>query len=160
ATSLLLKAASLDTTSETLRQASNPIVKELCYLPLAVDQAGAAIACGLCDMDDYLQIYSECCQTLLAHPSFGGASNYNRAVYATWELSFLALEAKVANSKSEMDTQAAESAIVMLQTFAFFHFDGIAEGIFRRAAKNPQYDCNVQLRTTSGLPHRLLNCNN
>src|ERR1700721_3736715 len=50
AISLLLKASSLDNTSEELREASKPIVKELCYLPLAVDQAGAAIACGLCDM--------------------------------------------------------------------------------------------------------------
>src|ERR1700733_10828187 len=44
AISLLLKAAFLDDTSEELRQASMPIVKELCFLPLAVDQAGAAIA--------------------------------------------------------------------------------------------------------------------
>src|ERR1700728_4611 len=65
AISLLLKAASLDNSSEELRQASKPIVKELCFLPLAVDQAGAAIAGGLCDdMDDYLRIYSECRQTL------------------------------------------------------------------------------------------------
>src|SRR6202034_2654025 len=110
AISLLLKAASLDNTSEELRQASKPIVKELCFLPLAVDQAGAAIACGLCDTDDYLQMYSERRQTLLAHPSFKGASNYGRAVYTTWELSFLALEAKAAKGKPE-DAQAAESAI-------------------------------------------------
>jgi hypothetical protein len=90
---LLLKAAFLDDTSEELRQAAMPIVKELCYLPLAVDQAGAAMACGLCDMNDYLQMYSECRQTLLAHRSFEGASNYGRAVYTTWELSFLAREA-------------------------------------------------------------------
>jgi tetratricopeptide (TPR) repeat protein len=159
AISLLLQAASLDNTSEKLRQASKPIVKELCFLPLAVDQAGAAIVCGLCDMEDYLQMYSECRQTLLAHSSFEGASNYGRAVYTTWELSFLALGAKVAKGKSETDAQAAESAIVILQTFAFLHFDGIVEDIFRRAAENPQYDSNVQLRTTSGLPHQLLNCN-
>src|SRR6202035_2877886 len=159
AISLLLKAAFLDNTSEELRQASMPVVKELCFLPLAVDQAGAAIACGLCDMDDYLQMYSKCRQTLLAHPSFEGASNYGRAVYATWELSFLALEEKVAKGKSETDAQAAESAIVILQTFAFFHFDGIVEDIFRRAAENTPYDSNVRPRTTSDLPHQLLNCN-
>src|SRR6202035_5347461 len=100
--SLLLKAAFLDDTSE-LRQASQPIVKELCFLPLEVDQAGAAIGCGLCDMNDYLQMYSECRQTLLAHSSFEGASNYGRAVYTTWELSFLALEANVAKGKSKVD---------------------------------------------------------
>src|ERR1700721_380433 len=159
AISLLLKAASLDNKSEELREASKPIVKELCFLPLAVDQAGAAIAGGLCDMDDYLEMYSKCRQTLLAHPSFEGASNYGRAVYTTWEMSFLALEAKVAKGKSDMDVRAAESAIVILQTFAFFHFDGIAEDIFRRAAEKPEDGTDVQLRYTSSLPHQLLDCN-
>jgi hypothetical protein len=83
AISLLLKAAFLDDMSEELRQASSPIVKELCFLPLAVDQAGAVVACGLSDVDDYLQTYSECHQTLLAHSSFKGASNYGCAVYTT-----------------------------------------------------------------------------
>src|SRR6202034_1902460 len=152
AISLLLKAAYLDDTSEELRQASMPIVKELCFLPLAVDQAGAAIACGVCDMDGYLQMYSKCRQPLLAHPSFEGASNYGRAVYTTWELSFLALEAQAAKGKSEVDVQAAESAIAILQTFAFFHFDGISEDIFRRAAKAP----DIQLRATSNLPCQLV----
>src|SRR3984885_7498325 len=159
AISLLLKAAFLDDTSEELRQASMPIVKELCFLPLAVDQAGAAIGCGLCDMDNYLEMYSECRQTLLAHQSFEGASNYGRAVYTTWEMSFSALEAKAAKDKSEVDAQAAESAIIILQTFAFFHFDGIVKDIFRRAVENPQDDGNDQLKTTSGLHHRLFNCN-
>src|ERR1700721_3563916 len=58
-----------------------------------------------------------------------------------------------------MDSQAAESAICFLQTFSFFHFDGIVEDIFRRAAENPPYDSNVQLRTTSYVPHQLLKCN-
>src|SRR6202035_4806377 len=122
AISLLLKAAFVDDASDELRRTSKLIVTELCFLPLAVDQAGAAIASGLCDMGNYLEMYSECRQTLLAHPSFEGASNYGRAVYTTWEMSFSALEAKVAKGKSEMDAQAAESAIVILQTFAFFHF--------------------------------------
>src|ERR1700733_4781068 len=104
-------------------------------------------------------MYSECRQTLLAHRSYEGASNYGRAVYTTWELSFLALEAKVAKGKTEMDAQAAETAIVILQTFAFVHFDGIVEDIFRRAAENPKDDSTVRLRTTSGLPDWLLNCN-
>jgi hypothetical protein len=54
AISLLLKAAFVDDASDELRQALKLIVTELCFLPLAVDQAGAAIATGLCD---YLQMY-------------------------------------------------------------------------------------------------------
>src|ERR1700733_1388903 len=156
AISLLLKAAAFgDETSEELIQASKPIVTVLCFLPLAVDQAGAAIACGLCDLGNYLELYSGFRQTLLAHPLFEGASNYGRAVYATWEMSFLALEAKAAKGKSKLDAQAAESAIAILQTFAFLHFDGISEDIFRRAAEAP----DVRLRATSNLPCQLLVCN-
>src|SRR5277367_4482268 len=160
AISLLLKAAFLDDSSEEMRQASKLIVTELYFLPLAVNQAGAAIAGGLCDMHDYLQKYSEHRQTLLAHPSFGGASNYGRAVYGTWDLSFAALEAKAAGGG--LDAQAAGSAIVILETFAFFHCDGIVEDILQRAAEASPNDTkvtNLPQKTISD-PHRqLLNCN-
>jgi hypothetical protein len=136
AISLLLKAAFLDESSEETRQASKPIVIELHCLPLAVDQAGAAIASGLSDVHHYLQKYSKHRQALLA-------SNYGRAVYGTWDLSFMALEAKVAGGG--LDARAAESAIVILETFAFFHCDGIAEDIFRRAAEAPPDDVETDL---------------
>jgi hypothetical protein len=76
AISLLLKAASLDVTSEELRRASKPIVKELCFLPLAVYQAGATIASGLYDLNDHPQMHSTCRRILLAHPSFEGAVRF------------------------------------------------------------------------------------
>src|SRR6202035_4450296 len=66
--------------------------------------------------------------------------------------SFLALKAKAAKGKSKLDAQVAESAIAILQTFAFFHFDGISEDIFRRAAEAP----DIQLRATFILPCQLL----
>ena len=49
----LLRSAGLDETSTQTRQAARPIVKDLCCLPLAVDQAGAAIMSGLCSIDNY-----------------------------------------------------------------------------------------------------------
>ena len=100
-----------------------PIVKELCYLPLAIDQAGAAIASGLCNMDDYLHRYSQHRQALLADPMFKGASNYGRAVYGTLDLSFMTIKL--------MGTSVAQSAILILQTFAFFHHENIAEEIIK-----------------------------
>jgi len=36
----------------------------------------------------------------------------------------------------EMGTRAAESAIFILQTFAFFHHDHIMEEIIKRAAEH------------------------
>src|SRR6202034_1033604 len=159
AISLLLRAAFVDDASDELRQASKLIVTELCFLPLAVDQAGAAIASGLCDMHDYLQMYSEHRQSLMALPLFEEASSYGRAVYTTWELSFSALEAMVANNQSEASARAANSAIVILQTFAFFHFGGISEDIFKRAAEAPEGHTDVRPGTTSDLSCQLLNCN-
>src|SRR5437016_2263106 len=135
AISLLLKAACLDWSSNDLRRLSEPIVTELCCLPLAVDQAGAAIASGLCDICSYLQMYSKHRLTLMDYPSFQGASNYGRAVYGTWNLSFTALEAKATGKYNPKDVRAAESAILILQTFAFLHHENISEEIFLRAAE-------------------------
>ena len=133
AISLLLKSALLDESSEGAKQASRLIVKELCFLPLAVDQAGAAIANGLCNVGDYLQMYLEHRKELLAYPMFGGASNYGRAVYGSWDLSFEAIKAR--------DSQAGRTAIFILQMFAFFHHENIGEEIFKAAAEAAEEAC-------------------
>jgi hypothetical protein len=133
AISLLLNAAFLDSTSGDLRRASRPIVSELCCLPLAVDQAGASISAGLCS--DYLPMYTQHRQELLAYPSFGGALNYGQAVYGTWDLSFKAIERR-ANGQSDSGDEA-KIAILILETFAFFHHENNAEDIFERVAKEP-----------------------
>jgi hypothetical protein len=136
AVSLLLNAAFLDSSSYGLRRASRTIVSELCCLPLAVDQAGASISAGLCSIHDYLRLYTQHRQELLAYPSFRGTSNYGRAVYGTWDLSFKAIEAR-ANGQSD-SVDEAKSAILILQTFAFFHHENIMEDIFERVAKVSQ----------------------
>jgi hypothetical protein len=136
AISLLLKSAWLDESSLELRQAAAPIVDALCLLPLAIDQAGAAIRSGSCTINDYLRMYSEHRRRLMSHSSYKGASNYGRAVYATWDLSFAAIEANT-SGPDLVAAEAAESAIVILQTFACFHHDNILEDIIRRAAEAP-----------------------
>jgi hypothetical protein len=75
--------------STQARRAASLVVKELVFLPLAVDQAGAAIATGLCGgIDDNLPKFRQHHQKLLADPAFRGASGYGCAVYRTWDLSF------------------------------------------------------------------------
>jgi len=136
AISLLLKAAFLDQFSNELRHAARSIVTELCFLPLAVDQAGAAIASGLCDIHGYLEMYTKHHLELLDDPSFKGASKYGCAVYGTWDLSFMAIKARVTTMGYNLvDAQAAESAILILQTFAFRHHENIMEAIFEQAAE-------------------------
>ena len=135
AISLLLQAACLDEASDELRQASRLIVNELCLLPLAIDQAGAAITCGLCDVHSFLQLYSQHHLKMLDDPSFKGASKYGHGVYGTWDLSFKAIHARATVGDDLMDTQAAKSAILIFQTFAFFHHENIMEDIFKQAAE-------------------------
>ena len=109
---------------------------ELCCLPLAVDQAGASIEAGLCSIDNYLAHLSQHSNKLLNHPSFRGASQYNRTVYETWELSFNEIESR-ANKKSDgHDRAAAQAAILILKTAAFLHHENIIEAAFRKAAMN------------------------
>ena len=135
AVSLLLNSACLDGSSTELRQSARPIVQELCCFPLAIDQAGAAIQSGLCNIYEYLRIYSKRRQILLADPNFKGASNYGCAVYATWDVSYIAIEG--------MATDAGDAAIDILQMFAFFHHESIGEEIFQRAAEALEYPaCN------------------
>jgi len=126
AISLLLKSSSIAESSMQLREAAGLIVKELCYLPLAIDQAGAAIASGLCDIGDYLSRCSKHRQQFLADSTFQGVSNYGHTVYWTLDLSFAAI--------NKLGTEGSESAIFILRTFPFLH-ENIMEDTIRQAAK-------------------------
>ena len=148
---LLLKSSSMDECSMQLRQAARPIVQELCCLPLAIDQAGAAISSGLCNIDEYLDRYAQHRQELLSDPGFKGASNYGRAVYGTWNMSFTAI--------NRMGTANAESALAIIHTLAFLHHDNVVEEIFKRAAeaaKKPLLTGSSDENTPICLPHQLL----
>jgi hypothetical protein len=84
AIALLLKASFLDPSALHL-EAGKRIVRELGYIPLAVDHAGAYIQAGRCDINEYLTQLFLHCQTLMLGRNFTGASNYNQTVYGTWD---------------------------------------------------------------------------
>ena len=152
AISLLLKSAFLDGSRMELREAARPIIKELLFLPLAVNQAGASIASGSCYINDYLRIYSQHHRELLDDPKFKGASNYDRTAYGTWNLSLTAIKAQM--------TEAAEAAVSILQIFSFFHHENITEEIMKRAAEAFQTpsDGDERQQMQYHLFHRLLQC--
>ena len=134
AISLLVKASHLTELSENVYSIAQQIVNELCCLPLAVDQAGASIEAGLCSIHNYLEHLSRHRKKLMNHHSFRGASQYNRTVYETWDLSFNEIESR-ANKKSDgHDRAAAQAAILILETAAFLHHENIIEAAFRKAA--------------------------
>ena len=130
---LLLKASCLDLCSMELQPESSKIVKELSYLPLAIDQAGAYIASGATTIGNYLAKYLEHQKTLLSHSELTGASMYNRTVYETWELSYKEIQQR-AESDDSHKANAANSAMLLLELFPFFHHEGITEEIFSYAA--------------------------
>ncbi|KAF8156962.1 P-loop containing nucleoside triphosphate hydrolase protein, partial [Crassisporium funariophilum] len=85
---LLQKSSGVVSLVKDQPELAEKIVSELCCLPLAVDQAGAAIHSGLCDVHKYLKHLSHQRKRLMTHPIFKGASQYDRTVYGTWELSY------------------------------------------------------------------------
>jgi tetratricopeptide (TPR) repeat protein len=133
AINLLLKASSLDASAEH-QQAAKDIVTTLGCLPLAVDQAGAYIEAGKCDINNYLRQLSLHRQTLMMDASFTGALNYDRTVYGTWDLSFKEIEKRAGQSYGR-NAQAAKAAILILGICAFYHHSNISEDIFQSAAE-------------------------
>jgi len=134
AISLLLKASHLTRHSEDVYSTAQQIVNELCCLPLAVDQAGASIEAGLCSIDNYLEHLSRHRKKLMNHPSFRGASQYNRTVYETWDLSFNEIESRANRESDGHGRAAAQAAILILETAAFLHHENIIEAALRKAA--------------------------
>jgi tetratricopeptide (TPR) repeat protein len=153
---LLLKASLLDPDKIDFQADALEIVKELCYLPLAIDQAGAYIASGVTTIGEYLAKYSDHRKTLLSHSEFTGASKYNRSVYGTWELSYKEIQ-KRAESDDSHKANAANSAMLLLQLFPFFHHEGITEEIFSYAALLEDEEiCSSNLPCASSLLDRRL----
>ena len=131
---LLLKASCLDPLPEH-SEVSKRIVNELCCIPLAIDQAGAYIEAGRCDIDQYLRHFSEHRNALMSDATFTGASKYNKTVYGTWDLSFKEIEKRAGGHSTPESAQAARAAILILQICAFYHHTGISKDIFRSAAE-------------------------
>jgi tetratricopeptide (TPR) repeat protein len=97
---------------------STDVSKELCYLPLAIVQAGAFILqSGV--LDSYLEIYMKNRAQLLSEKPAQSYDNYAWTVYMTWQMSF---------------DKLSPPAAMFLQLCSFLHRDGISEEIFSRAA--------------------------
>ena len=79
AITLLLRASNLSSSAEHI-QAAKGIVAELGYIPLAIDQAGAYIEAGKCDINEYLRRFSMHHKTLMSDATFKGASGYDQTV--------------------------------------------------------------------------------
>ena len=154
---LLLKTSCLDAAEHL--QAAQEIVAELGCIPLAVNHAGAYIEAGRCDINNYLRQFFMHRQTLMSDAIFTGASNYDRTVYGTWDLSFKEIEKRANGQSSIGNAQAAQAAILILQICAFYHHSNISKEIFRSAAEQPRkYTVNSEVAEKLPLAFTLLNC--
>ncbi|KAJ7153857.1 P-loop containing nucleoside triphosphate hydrolase protein [Mycena crocata] len=117
AVNLLLKSATEPDTNSN-REIAAEIVKTLCYLPLAIIQAGAFISKSgaLCS---YLELYVSNKAKLLSEKPAQSHDDYRWTVYTTWQISF---------------NQLSKPAATLLQFCSFLHHQGISEEIFSKAS--------------------------
>jgi tetratricopeptide (TPR) repeat protein len=154
AVELFIKSANMASPSPAEQGHAKIIVRELCCLALAVDQAGSSIATEICRVDEYLSLYKRRRHQLMDDEFFSGSSNYGRAVYTTWDISFVELERRVLSSS--LNSALYQVVILLLRIFSFFHFDGIREEIFRRAAEaTDDYRRPLEVDPNSPLSHLL-----
>jgi tetratricopeptide (TPR) repeat protein len=122
AIALLLSSAYHDLDSHDNRLFAADIAEELCYMPLALNQASSTIASGITPLSGYLSLYWKSRVRLSEDPYFKGESKYGRALYPAWDISLQEI------------VKRSSSAIALLHVFAFMHFEGITEELFQRAA--------------------------
>lgn len=133
---LLLWSAQMPDDIEKNRELAKAIVRELGFLPLAIDQAGAYIHMAPCPIENYLDVFNTQKDVLLRNPKFkGGDTARHIAVYATFNISYQAIKA-YADKKADMErVEDAISALKVLALICFFHNEGRLPDVFDRAAQ-------------------------
>ena len=158
AITLLLKSSCLDLSAAEHLTAAKGIVTELGCIPLAVNHAGAYIEAGNCGINDYLRQLSLHHQTLMSDATFRGASNYDKTVYGTWDLSFKEIEKRASGQSTTGNAQASKAAILILRICAFYHHSNISKEIFRSAAEESR-KCVVNQELYEKLPQAMSSLN-
>lgn len=107
-------------------QLARSLGAELGYLALALSQAGATIRRNIYTLEQYLRVYLAYRDCLL--PKSMSISINNTNAITTWEIPFQEIE-RHASVKTK-------DAVDLMHLFAFLHFDGINESLFRSSAAN------------------------
>lgn len=119
------------------RQQCTALVKELGCLPLAIDQAGANIHMTERNIEDYLSEFRKRRDRLLRErqeSTTGIDMEGDPAVYATFDMSYLALRRQSRRINEGQQAQDYETAMKILNIICFYHYDNIPEEMFMRAA--------------------------
>ena len=89
--------------------------------------------------------------------NYANGCKYNRAVYRTWELSYLEIQRR-AESGDLDKAKAAQSAMLILGLFVFFHYDGIMKDIFSYAATHKHHHHQINSRSALPILSSMLEC--
>ena len=108
------------------QQAATAIVEKLGYLPLALEQAGSYIHSRQYSFNRYLQEYETNITHLLRGKWRIGKNPSNKSIFATWELSFSAIQ--------EQNSKAAELLLVC----GFLDNNDISDELLWRGMKLPE----------------------
>ncbi len=111
---ILSPKAPLETASASDQEQAQAIARELGYLPLALDQAGAYIEETQCGLSDYLELYERQHRVLLQRRG-RLALRYRETVATTWAITFQKIE------------RASPLSADLLRFFAFLFADAIPE---------------------------------
>ncbi len=117
-TAFLLHRVQRQHVSDKERKEATTVVSALDGFPLALDQAGAYIEETECGFADYLQVYQDHRQALLARRG-EQATNYPASVATTWSLSFQKIE------------RANPAAAELLRLCAYLSPDRIPEELIK-----------------------------
>ncbi|KAL9627001.1 MAG: hypothetical protein Q9204_006881 [Flavoplaca sp. TL-2023a] len=125
---LLLSSAytkcQLDHCDQQRERLARSLGSELGYLALALCQAGATIRRNIYTLEQYLRVYVGYRDRLLPKSMSTNIDTTN--AIATWEIPFRKIESD--------ESPRNKDAVDLMHLFAFLHFDGVSESIFRSSA--------------------------
>lgn len=134
AITLLLRRLYVPPENPQERDICIPVVKDLGYMPLAIEQAGALIFQGNLSIYDFMKEYREKKDLMLRNPEY--KQEGDPSVYVTFDMSFDYLRTQ---SRKEQSIGANavdyQHAIKILNLIGFYHYEGITEEMFMRAAE-------------------------
>lgn len=137
AITFLLRASELELESAELKSYARPIVQELCYLPLAIEQAGRYMGQGNCSIDKFLERFRDHRDNLFLDNVGEEMSKAILAVYTTFDISYKLIEEQELDPSINPNKRIANrSALQILNTFCFFHNEGLMADFVGRAAEN------------------------
>ncbi|KAL8951543.1 MAG: hypothetical protein Q9222_002481 [Ikaeria aurantiellina] len=110
------------------------IAEKLCFLPLALVQAGKAVMKRLCTLETYLDFYDRSWQRIRrarsrSRDGHGKDEMFNMNVYSSYEILFRGLETT--------DATATRDAIELLKMFSFLSNEDIRLDFMMAAVKHP-----------------------